>query len=115
MQSERSSLKFYKKLVELRKRASFQRGSLTFSTVNDNVFSFVRDFETDRPYLVAMNVGIKPLADSYTVDSIDAAVAKGNVVLSSRQRRTTSSEDEGASLMLKAIELRPGDVVVMEI
>lgn len=39
---ERSTLKFYKELVELRQHPTFAHGSFNSTVINDNVFAYVR-------------------------------------------------------------------------
>lgn len=39
---KRSTLKFYKELLQLRKEDTFAYGSFNSSVINDNVFAYVR-------------------------------------------------------------------------
>ncbi|XP_031626903.1 maltase 2-like [Contarinia nasturtii] len=53
----RSTLNFYKRLVELRKEDAFAAGSFNSTVLNENVFAYVREFEGSDTYWVLINFG----------------------------------------------------------
>ncbi|XP_031625656.1 maltase A1-like [Contarinia nasturtii] len=51
----RSTLNFYKKLVQLRKRPAFASGTFTSIVINDSVFAYVRELPGQDTYWVLIN------------------------------------------------------------
>lgn len=53
----KSHFKFYQKLMQLRKRDTFQYGDLKIIALNQNVFAYVRDLLDKETYVVIVNLG----------------------------------------------------------
>ncbi|XP_048728393.2 alpha-glucosidase-like isoform X2 [Ostrea edulis] len=61
-----SLLSFFKNLTTLRKEDTFRIGEYYPAAVDDNVFSFVREFDGKKGYLVAINFASVPQKRDYT-------------------------------------------------
>lgn len=99
-------------LIKLREQPSFLWGQIFTTTVNANIFSYVRKAEGHPAYLVAMNVGAKESSDDYVNSVKDLVTAKGEVVFSSFDH---SEFENGQEVGLDNVLLRPGNVVVFKL
>lgn len=55
--AEKSHLKFYQRLMNLRRHKTFQDGSLKLQALTKNVFAFVRELRDSDSYIVVINLG----------------------------------------------------------
>ena len=106
-EKEKCILQLFRKLIQLRKKPSFQKGSLQFNIVNEEIFSFVRYLEgSDVTYLVALNVGKSVRSCDFSQTGI-----MGNVVLVSCE--ADRDFNEGERVDLTKVTLKPGDGLVL--
>lgn len=56
MNDRYSHLDIYKKLATLKQEPSFQRGDFEYVLVNNQIFSFKRMADGEKPYVVVMNL-----------------------------------------------------------
>ena len=76
-----STLNTYKRLVKLRREDAFQKGSMVYNTVDQNIFSFVRCCREGDKYLVVINFGYKPCAADCSCPLFDISYKNGTVVI----------------------------------
>ena len=109
--SGRTPLQIYRRLAGLRREESFQRGSMQYVVITDNVFSFVRHYKNHAPYLVAMNFG--------SVRSInDHAVIIGETIYKKGKLEVATSDAEvtpGAEVKLVSLSLEPAEGLVIKL
>ncbi|KAL7047365.1 hypothetical protein ACKWTF_002883 [Chironomus riparius] len=56
-EAEKSTFKFYKHLLSLRKQDIFRYGEFRSMAINSQVFAFVRKYESENPVVVFINLG----------------------------------------------------------
>ncbi|XP_061184522.1 maltase A3-like [Saccostrea echinata] len=109
-----SSLNTYKRLAKLRQHPSFTNKKIIFSTVNDNIISYIRTDAEKPKYLVVMNFGSR---DS-TVDCSGPPLvaSEGKVVFSIGNSLTETSTDKTGNIInLKTISLKRGQGIIVKI
>ncbi|KAJ9588787.1 hypothetical protein L9F63_017898, partial [Diploptera punctata] len=55
--AEKSHIKVYKNLIQLRKEATFKDGATEIAAITDNVLAFTRTLENHDTYVIVVNVG----------------------------------------------------------
>lgn len=112
-----SPLGVYKILAKLRRNPAFQKGSMTFCVHNKNIFSFVRRFQNEPAYLVAIHFGDEVASNDYWTELIGIlgpALTDGKIVFS------TSKDDQltkGTTLnkkSLKNLSIKPAEVLIVQ-
>ncbi|CAH1772622.1 unnamed protein product [Owenia fusiformis] len=104
-----SMLGLYKALLTLRRENSFKYGTAAHvAVVNDDVFSFVREFDGQERYLVAVNFGNKDSTVNYYTDH-HLVPEQGEVVETTRNNVGLSG-----TRSLNGVKLSPGQGVVFK-
>ena len=56
-EADKSHLKFYQRLMELRKHETFQDGTIKVQALNRNVFAYIRELRESDTFVVVINLG----------------------------------------------------------
>ncbi|XP_064644362.1 amino acid transporter heavy chain SLC3A1-like isoform X2 [Lineus longissimus] len=105
-----STLTFYKSVLALRKQAAIkQSDNMHYAVVNDNVFSFVKEWDGVARYLVAINFGIATSKDDYPA-ALSVIPAEATVILTTENGVSYKMEDK---VETKKLELGPQQGVVL--
>lgn len=114
MSKEVSTLNIYKRLAKLRQLPSFTNKNIMFSTVNDDIISYVRSDDGQPKYLVVLNVGSRDSmvdCSNYPVDALSAQV----VLAASGSLLGTSSYKTGEMADLQSVHLKSAEGVIFKI
>ena len=112
MADENSPLHFYRSLISLRNKNTFQRGAMTYGVTNKQIFSFFRHARNEPSYLIAINFGSETSTDDYRLqlEGESDVPHSGTVVLAYREGDTLSL---GRQVELSKVTLHPKDVLVI--
>ncbi|KAL3837297.1 hypothetical protein ACJMK2_022664 [Sinanodonta woodiana] len=104
-ESDGSLIQFLRSLTKLRQQPSFEHGYYTRVYSSANVFAFIREFDGEKGYLVAINFGSGEVSGDFT-GSHSSVQVKGTVEIDSEY----SSE---ADVDPKSLKLKPYNGVVV--
>lgn len=105
-EAEKSTYKFYKELIKLRKTDALTYGGFVSRHISDNVFMYKRSYLKEH-YVFIINMGAAD--EEVNLNSQFDGFNGGSVVLTS----TGSERQSGATVDTKAIKLAPYEVVVI--
>lgn len=109
-----SSLEIYKSLAKLRQNPAFTNKKIVFSTVNEDIISYVRGDTGHLRYLVVLNFGSRD--SSVNCSGIPVGTSHGEVVLSADSSITGSSTYKvGDKTDLQKIHLKSGEGLIIKI
>ncbi|XP_022325867.2 alpha-glucosidase-like [Crassostrea virginica] len=109
-----SSLQIYKSLAKLRQNPAFTNKKIVFSTVNEDIISYVRGDTGHLRYLVVLNFGSRD--SSVNCSDIPVGTSHGEVVLSADSSITGSSTYKvGDTTDLQKIHLKSGEGLIIKI
>ncbi|XP_031638870.1 maltase 1-like [Contarinia nasturtii] len=107
----RSTLNFYKQLIQIRKRDTFAYGSYTSQVFNENVFAYVRELDNDDTYWVLINFRNNEERIDLTTSSLGKNMPEEfELALVG----TNSHYVEGANVNANEIVLRRYDVIILK-
>lgn len=114
LSKETSTLNIYKSLAKLRQLPSFTNKNIIFSTVNDDIISYVRSESGHPKYLVVLNVGSRDSVVDCSgpplgVSSAQVVLAAGSSLLGISSYRMGDIAD------LQAIRLKYAEGVIFKI
>ncbi|XP_031625092.1 maltase 1-like [Contarinia nasturtii] len=107
----RSTLNFYKRLVQLRKENAFTYGSFRSTVLNENVFAYVREFEGSDTYWVLINFGNRVEKIDMTQSNLDASLLQEFEVAAVS---SDSCHEQGAKLKASAVILGKYDAIILK-
>jgi alpha-glucosidase len=111
--AEKSTFKFYQRLVELKKHELFMNGDFRSMAVNPSVFAFVRTLEGQKPVTVFINLGgstVVSLRSLLTTDEIPAR-PQGRIIAAT----TKSNYEMNQIVNPDQFELRSFDAIAVQI
>ena len=109
--SGKTPIQIYRQLAQLRKQESFRRGTMQYVVITDNVFSFVRHYGDQQPYLVAMNFGNVDSMNDHAVIIGETIYKKGKLELASGNVDLKLSTE----VKLVSLNLRPAEGLVIKL
>ncbi|KAK3607837.1 hypothetical protein CHS0354_031339 [Potamilus streckersoni] len=99
-ESDGSLITFLRSLTTLRQQPSFEHGYYTRVHSSANVFAFIREFDGEKGYLVAINFASSEVSGDFT-GSHDTVQDKGAVEIDSEFIYSSEAEVDPKSLKLK--------------
>lgn len=113
MEAEKSTFKFYKHIIQLRKTDIFRFGALRSMAINPDVFSIVRTYEGQNPVVVFINLNVRTVLsarNTLTVNEIPQN-ARGRIIAAT----STSNYEIGDIVNIDYVELRDYDGIAIVI
>mgnify|MGYP003449243240 CR=1 FL=1 len=113
MEAEKSTFKFYKHIIELRKSDIFRYGALRSMAINPDVFSIVRTYEGHDPVVVFINLSLRTVLsarNTLTVNEIPQN-ARGRIIAAT----STSNYNIGDIVNIDYVELKDYDGIAIVI
>lgn len=107
MEADKSTFKFYKHMIQLRKSDIFRFGALRSKAINPDVFSYVRTAEGQDPVVVFINLSVNTTLSASSILTSDEIPqnARGRILAAT----STSNYEIDDIIDINQIELRDYD------